>query len=325
MAFADPREAREVFLRSFKQIAPGRHRYEVWRDFVCMAACSLHNGIQKDQRREHEYLEIIGRYQPQEQLVFPELMACLVTMLDDDPRDVLGSIYMELETANKDIGQFFTPPELSEVMARLTFGEHLDALKARRFITVQEPACGAGGMVLALVKVLIDAGHNPAEKLWVQCIDVDRLAALMCYVQLALWNVPAEVIVGNTLTLEMREVWHTPAHLLGGWSSKLRQRVDAQIKLAEPPTNESADFSEHIIDWHGQNLTIRFCPAWLGEETAHLEILTEDRTPHPISDTGYKSHFVQLQQVEEAGGPVAYVLAWLRVADDGKPRQLSLF
>ena len=53
-------------------------------------------------------------------------------------------------------------------------------------------------MILALVKVMITAGHNPAEKLWVQAIDVDRMAALMCYIQLSLWNVPAEVIVGNT-------------------------------------------------------------------------------------------------------------------------------
>ena len=48
MAPLDPREARAAFLRSFKQLAPYKHRYEVWRDFVTMAACSLHNGFLKD-------------------------------------------------------------------------------------------------------------------------------------------------------------------------------------------------------------------------------------------------------------------------------------
>ncbi len=38
--------------------------------------------------------------------------------------------------------------------------------------------------------------------------DIDRLTALMAYVQLSLWNVPAEIVVGNTLSLEVREVWH---------------------------------------------------------------------------------------------------------------------
>lgn len=31
------------------------------------------------------------------------------------------------------------------------------------------------------------------------------------------------VILGNTLALEEREHWFTPAHILGGWSRKLRR------------------------------------------------------------------------------------------------------
>lgn len=31
------------------------------------------------------------------------------------------------------------------------------------------------------------------------------------------------------------------------------------------------------------------------------------------------------EHIEEEGGPVAYVTAWLRSLDDGKPKQLSLF
>lgn len=46
--------------------------------------------------------------------------------------------------------------------------------------------------------------------------------------------------------------------------------------------------------------------------------------PHPISETGYRSHFVHPQHIEEEGGPVAHVQAWLRTLDDGKPKQLSL-
>lgn len=45
----------------------------------------------------------------------------------------------------------------------------------------------------------------------VLAVDVDRTAALMAYIQLSLWNVPATVVVGNSLTLEEREVWLTPA------------------------------------------------------------------------------------------------------------------
>jgi len=81
---------------------------------------------------------------------------------------------------------------------------------------------------------------------------------------------------------------------------------------------------EHRITWKGQEITVRWCAIW-SDEIAHLEIVTEDRKAHPISETGYKSHFLARQKVEEIGGPVAYVTHWLEELDDGKAVQLSLF
>lgn len=333
MADLTPGEARAAFLRSFKQLAPYRHRYEVWRDFVIMTACALHNGFHKESIREAEYLEIIARYKSEDQQTFPKLLGNLIIMLEAEPCDTLGPLYMELEIANKDTGQFFTPPALSETMARLTFNAELAKLDSQPFITVQEPASGAGGMVLALVKVMIEAGHNPADTLWVQCIDVDRLAALMCYIQLTLWHVPAQVVVGNTLTLETREVWHTPAHHLGFWDVRLKRKAHALEPMADQLAQEPEEasepdqptYDEYRIDWRGQTILIRHCPSWLGQETAHLEIISSDRAPHPISETGYRSHFINPIQIEALGGPVSYVESWLANVDDGKPKQLSLF
>ena len=216
-----------AFKKTFRELAPYKHRYEVFRDFVTMAATSLHNSLHKDPAREEEYLGIIAGYKKPDQEVFPKLMADLVAALDHEPRDILGPLYMELDIANKDAGQFFTPPELSDLMANLTFGDALSRLETQSFITAGEPACGAGGMILALIKVMIAHGYNPSQHLWVQCIDVDRLAALMCYVQLSLWNVPAEVIVGNTLSWDIREVWYTPAHHMGLWKYRLRRNAES--------------------------------------------------------------------------------------------------
>lgn len=234
MAPINPTQARADFMRAFKETAPYKHRYEVWRDFITMAACALHNGLFKEETREAEYLQIVKGYKSDDQHQFPKLLGLIITILDSEPRDILGPLYMELEIANKNAGQFFTPPELSELMARINFGETLEILDDQPFIMLSEPACGAGGMVLACVKVLTEQGHDPSQRLWVQCIDDDRVAALMCYIQLTLWNVPAEVIVGNTLTGERREIWYTPAHHLGFWDAKLRNRKPAQ-QLGENP------------------------------------------------------------------------------------------
>ncbi|MDG1456827.1 MAG: hypothetical protein P8Q92_02820 [Pseudoprimorskyibacter sp.] len=108
----------------------------------------------------------------------------------------------------------------------------------------------------ALVKVMIGQGYNPSQHLWVQCIDVDRLAALMCYIQLSLWNVPAEVIFGNTLSWDIQEVWYTLAHHLEFWKYRLHRNEESlevarstleqfshqmPEPVAEAPTSQQTD------------------------------------------------------------------------------------
>lgn len=161
---------------------------------------------------------------------FGRLLGILVALLDAEPKDILGQLYMSLELGNTNTGQFFTPPEVSELMARITFGDGTEHAN-KPFITLCEPACGAGGMVLAFVKVMLEKGWNPVDHVWVQAQDIDRTAALMCYLQLALWHVPAAVVVGNTIAVESREVFYTPAHYLGFWPSKLaRHEAERQAQ-----------------------------------------------------------------------------------------------
>ncbi len=189
MALSNSPEKAE-FIKIFNGIARHKHRYSVFSDFVIMSAISLHNAVNKIDSLEKEYLEIIAQYSKEERLEFPKLLGCLVELLESKPVDVLGALYMELELGNKNTGQFFTPSSISEMMAQINYDAQLQKLD-KPFVTLSEPACGAGGMVLAFANVMISYKHNPAEKLWVQCIDIDRVAALMCYLQLSLWNIPA--------------------------------------------------------------------------------------------------------------------------------------
>jgi hypothetical protein len=71
--------------------------------------------------------------------------------------------------------------------------------------------------------------------------------------------------------------------------------------------------ASNTIDWQGIALSVSFEAEWLGAGgcIAHLQVETTERTPLPITRTGYRSHFVPLAEVETAGGPVAYVRAWL--------------
>ena len=177
-------ESRKEFLAMFRGVALYKHRYDVFRDFVTMSAISLRNAVVKDEDLEQEYLRIIASYEKDDQLQFPKLLALLVELLEHEPTDVLGGLFEMLELTSKDKGQFFTPNPISQFMSQILGCEDLKHLD-KPFITLSEPACGAGGMVLSFVKQVLTAGHNPAERLWVQAIDIDRMAALMCYVQLS--------------------------------------------------------------------------------------------------------------------------------------------
>lgn len=87
-----------------------------------------------------------------------------------------------------------------------------------------------------------------------------------------------------------------------------------------------------VIDWQGLSLSVTFDPDWSGlGYIAHLEVTTvkPDRAPNPISETGYKSHFLPLKEIENAEELRQYVLAWLAEAAESADwranAQLSLF
>lgn len=226
-----------------------RHNmHTVFSDFVEMAAIALANPLDLAQaaKREARYMQIIGKYEADEQKRFPQAFGELVEALECGPADVLGAVFGELEQGNARAGQFFTPFEVCRLMARITVGDGVEMrerIAERGFVTASEPACGAGGQVIALAEAMTDAGINYQQHLHVTAVDVDARAAHMTFLQLSLLHVPAAVVIGNTLTLEVREQWLTPAHVLGMWDAKLRRgyalgsTMDAAppVALVEPP------------------------------------------------------------------------------------------
>lgn len=243
MTHQTPEQLRTRFLKQFNALAQHRRRYEVFRDFVTLCAISLNNVMEPDAERkaalEVEYMGIIHTYSHDETLGFAELLGLVVELLEPTPQDVLGDLYMELDLGNDRAGQFFTPNSISQFMARLN---GVEPPAGQNFVRVCEPACGAGGMVLAIVQALIESGKNPATAMWAQCQDIDRTAALMCFVQLSLWNIPAAVIVGDTLANEVRECFYTPAHHLGAWEYRLA-RADRRDPQSAEPEEATADQS----------------------------------------------------------------------------------
>lgn len=96
------------------------------------------------------------------------------------------------------------------------------------------------------------------------------------------------------------------------------------------------------IDWQGINIEVRYEPSWspamdacYGRSIAHVELhaIDPERAKLPVTDTGYRSHFIANDEVIEAGGVIAYVRAWLDAEADTpawraakeEARQFALF
>ncbi|MGQ6551046.1 N-6 DNA methylase, partial [Serratia sp. IR-2025] len=164
---------RREFIRLFRETARYHHRHEVFRDFAEMATLAVQNVFLRSPDLEKEYLAIAGRYQPDDVNRMTQLLGCLTGALECQPGDFLGQIFMELEIGSDHMGQFFTPYHLSALMARLTAGDVLSELEHKPFITLQEPAVGAGSMVIAFAEMLAEQGINYQDKLFASCMDID--------------------------------------------------------------------------------------------------------------------------------------------------------
>ena len=61
---------------------------------------------------------------------------------------------------------------------------------------------------------------NYCAQLVVTATDIDLKCVYMCYLQLALYGIPAVVIHGNTITVEEWSYWFTPVYVIHGWRYK---------------------------------------------------------------------------------------------------------
>ncbi|MHA6896397.1 N-6 DNA methylase [Ralstonia pseudosolanacearum] len=230
----DPHQ--QALVELIEQCARRHRRHEVFRDFCELAALSISNGVDLLQydAREARYLEIVKRYEREEVECFPRMLGCLVESLEGGHKDALGQIFEALQLADHWKGQFFTPYEVSRMMAKMLLSGAAAEIERKGFITLMEPAAGAGGMVIAAASALLDEGVNYQQTMHATLIDVDAAACHMAYVQMSLLHVPAIVIHGNALVPDtVWGHWVTPAHVMGLWDVRLRRRDREEAEREE--------------------------------------------------------------------------------------------
>lgn len=185
-------DKKALIIKTIQSMAGKYGVYEIFADWVKIMALAMAQAVQFKDFREREYCETIKRYDPAEQEKLFEMVAWLVEWADVEYYDMLGYIYMHLELGSKKAGQFFTPYNICQLMAKM-----------QKFETgktpVNEPTCGAGGNIIALAEAMKRQGINYQQNLKAVCQDIDVKAVYMTYVQLTLYGIPAIVYQADTL------------------------------------------------------------------------------------------------------------------------------
>jgi hypothetical protein len=203
----------QAFIKKLKALEPSKSTAEKFRDFCELAYCAYAKPMAAPEQHEileARYMHIVGTYRNKDAIrAYPELIVLVSQGIEFG--DFLGTVAAEIGALNGDQGQFFTPFEVSYLMAQMLFGDIDETIEAQGYLTVQEPASGSGGMILALAKTMRQRGYNPNTQLFVCAIDISAQCFWMCYLQLALAGIPAQVIRGNSLSLETFETAWTRA------------------------------------------------------------------------------------------------------------------
>jgi len=173
----------------------------VFADFCRITACCLAAGT-----REGEYFEVIKNYSKDELEELSKALALLINEMESKPfTDILGPYYLDIasHSSKQSRGEFYTPPEISKLMAKITV-DAKSVIEKGKPITVNEPACGAGGMMLALAE---EFAPSHVDLLRITAQDLNPVGVDMCYINMTMWGIPAKIICGNTLHGTINSSW----------------------------------------------------------------------------------------------------------------------
>ena len=244
------------FQKLFSTLCRTRSNWQVWSDFITVSATAISNAFDREgpthDDREKQYMELARAYTNDELDILARLFSTVVLALDDEPRqDFLGEVFQGLGLNSHWKGQFFTPYHVCEFMAEITLGGAGEEVERKGWISINDPACGAGALLIAARNAMEKHGLPSSGALYV-AQDIDRTAALMCYIQLALLGCAGYVIIGDSLlhpptgnplcpdpTPEL-DVWYLPMFYEPVWHyRRMWHDLDAILRSERSPAAQT--------------------------------------------------------------------------------------
>lgn len=190
---------RQEFIQTCKNLAykNGVTEQLLFRDWVsssalfCSAIVTSNFNPELSAKREKTASQITNKYSKEVQAWFLIALHNFFTEMEQDPRDILGEIYMTIGAGDKGKAQFFTPFNVAGAMNTMNEIKEGDS--------VMDPSVGSGVMLVAAVKKAKELGYNLNEmEFYGQ--DLDELCCFMAFLQMEALEVDAVICNDDTLT-----------------------------------------------------------------------------------------------------------------------------
>lgn len=250
-------EREKELLEIINQLSYGRQKWQVWQDLITVMACTLNVLVDRTP----------GRFNPRKKSLDDALdrlggmelpgkaFDAVVDALEANPdQDFLGKMYMNLELGNHWTGQFFTPYNISRMMAKMMLGNMKTAVERQGWVSVCDPCVGGGAMLVAAANEAREQGVNYQRHILFVGQDIDPIVGMMAYIQLSLLGCPGYVVVSNTITNPIigdplmpseqpgQDFWYTPFYFTDIWNGRRQARIlQSLLNAAGTPVGQKKE------------------------------------------------------------------------------------
>lgn len=149
-------------------------------------------------------------------------------------------------------------------IAEIQMGDAQERIQTRGWVSINDCACGAGALLIAARNVMMRAGQDWSSQALFVAQDIDRTAALMCYLQLSLLGCAGYVVIADSLRYPItgsllrptpvpeQDIWYTPTlYLSPVWGYRmLWERIESVQRYA------TSDPEPEIMTDVGTQLTL---------------------------------------------------------------------
>lgn len=193
---------RKEFIRELERMSQRHGIVEVFGDVVGMMAAALEKACANDPDEvEKRYMSYVERYSKDEMAHIQQMFGIVVDALEHRRESFLGPVLEDVGAANTHNGQFLTPADVANLMARVNMGRY--AHTPGKILRINDPACGAGVTLIAQGEMLIHEKHVPQRDIYIVGGDIDRRACDMTFIELTLLGYAARVDHMNALTMQV--------------------------------------------------------------------------------------------------------------------------